>query len=130
VLACPRCGGRMRLIAFISEPTVAKRILDHLRLDSTGPPLASARVSASPTRSTPRPPTTWQTPCTTAETRPPPPRSGESSPSVRRIRLLRGTQGASRSFLEGASPYRTAQVQMTEYSISDPDPQVELPTRP
>jgi hypothetical protein len=42
VLACPECGGRMMLIAFIAEPTVAKRILDHLRL-STGPPLAPAR---------------------------------------------------------------------------------------
>ena len=43
VLACPECGGRMLLIAFIAEPTIAKRILDHLRLDSTGPPLAPAR---------------------------------------------------------------------------------------
>jgi hypothetical protein len=42
VLACPECGSRMMLIAFIAEPTVAKRILDHLRL-STGPPLAPAR---------------------------------------------------------------------------------------
>jgi len=44
VLACPECGGRMQLIAFIAEPTVAKRILDHLDHDSTGPPLAPARV--------------------------------------------------------------------------------------
>jgi len=43
VLACPQCGGRMLLIAFIAEPTIAKRILDYLRLDSTGPPLAPAR---------------------------------------------------------------------------------------
>jgi hypothetical protein len=34
----------MELIAFIAEPTVAKRILDHLGLDSTGPPLAPPRV--------------------------------------------------------------------------------------
>jgi hypothetical protein len=33
----------MMLIAIIGEPTVAKRILDHLHLDSTGPPLAPAR---------------------------------------------------------------------------------------
>ncbi len=45
VLACPECGGRMELIAFIAEPTVAKRILDHLGLDSTGPPLAPPRAS-------------------------------------------------------------------------------------
>jgi hypothetical protein len=43
VLACPECGGRMMLIAFIAEPTIAKHILDHLHLDSTGPPLAPAR---------------------------------------------------------------------------------------
>jgi hypothetical protein len=28
VLACPECGGRMMLIAFIAAPTIAKRILD------------------------------------------------------------------------------------------------------
>ena len=44
VLACPECGGRMQLIAFIAEPAVAKRILEHLHLDSTGPPLARPRV--------------------------------------------------------------------------------------
>ena len=44
VLACPKCGGRMQLIAFIAGPVVAKRILDHLGLDSTGPPLAPPRV--------------------------------------------------------------------------------------
>ncbi len=44
VLACPECGGRMELIAFIAEPTIAKRILDHLGYDSTGPPLAPPRV--------------------------------------------------------------------------------------
>ena len=44
VLACPRCTGQMQLIAFIAEATVAKRILDHLGLDSTGPPLARAQV--------------------------------------------------------------------------------------
>ena len=43
-LACPECGGRMQLIASIAEPTVAKRILDHLDLDLTGPPLAPPRV--------------------------------------------------------------------------------------
>ncbi len=32
VLACPDCDGRMQLIAFIAQATVAKRILDHLGL--------------------------------------------------------------------------------------------------
>jgi len=33
----------MQVIAFIAQATVAKRILDHLGLDSTGPPLARAK---------------------------------------------------------------------------------------
>ena len=33
----------LQRIAFIAEATVAKRILDHVGLDSTGPPLAPAR---------------------------------------------------------------------------------------
>jgi len=37
VLACPRCGGRMRLIATIEDPLVIRRILAHLRLPPEGP---------------------------------------------------------------------------------------------
>ena len=29
-LVCPRCGGEMRVISFITEPQVIRRILDHL----------------------------------------------------------------------------------------------------
>ena len=46
VLACPECGGRMQLIAFIAEPAVAKRILDHLaraRRDGTAFGAATGR---------------------------------------------------------------------------------------
>ena len=32
VLACPRCGSRMRLIALIDQPAVMRRILSHLGL--------------------------------------------------------------------------------------------------
>jgi hypothetical protein len=32
----------MQIIAFIAQATVAKRVLDHLGLDSTGPPVARA----------------------------------------------------------------------------------------
>ena len=42
VLACSHCNGRMQIIAFIAQATVAKRVLDHLGLDSTGPPVARA----------------------------------------------------------------------------------------
>jgi len=40
VLECPRCAGRLELIAFINEPKVARKILDHLGLASQAPPLA------------------------------------------------------------------------------------------
>ena len=30
VLACPRCGGRLRLVALIDEAAVVQRILGHL----------------------------------------------------------------------------------------------------
>jgi len=43
VLAC-FCGGRLQLIAFIADAAVAERILDHLGLDSHGPPLTRARA--------------------------------------------------------------------------------------
>ncbi len=44
VLACPECGGRLQIIAFIAQPKVARRILKHLGFDSTGPPLARAQA--------------------------------------------------------------------------------------
>jgi hypothetical protein len=40
VLACPRCAGRLEVIAYIAEPRVAKQILDHLGLEAQAPPLA------------------------------------------------------------------------------------------
>jgi hypothetical protein len=44
VLACPASGGRLQVIAFIAEAPVAKRHLDHLGLDASGPPLSRARA--------------------------------------------------------------------------------------
>jgi hypothetical protein len=41
-LACP-CGGRLRFIALILEPEVAREILESLHLPSEPPPLARAR---------------------------------------------------------------------------------------
>jgi hypothetical protein len=31
-MICPRCGGRMRVIAFLTEPAVVDRIIRHLEL--------------------------------------------------------------------------------------------------
>jgi hypothetical protein len=41
-LACPKCGGRMRVLAAITDPTVAARILRCLGLASRAPPLATS----------------------------------------------------------------------------------------
>jgi hypothetical protein len=54
VLACPECGGRLEVVAYISQPTIAKQILDHLGLQSQAPPVAKAR-SAGPDEATPGP---------------------------------------------------------------------------
>ena len=45
VLACPRCGGRLRLIALIDDPAVIRRILRHLSLPTEVP---AARPSRGP----------------------------------------------------------------------------------
>ncbi len=37
VLACPRCGGRMRLISTIEDPRVIRQILAHLGLPTEVP---------------------------------------------------------------------------------------------
>ena len=47
VLACPRCAGRLEVIAYIAEPGVAKQILDHLGLEAQAPPLAKAAADAA-----------------------------------------------------------------------------------
>jgi Putative transposase len=44
VLACPRCGGRLRLIALIEQTLVIQRILRHLGLQTDLPPPAPARA--------------------------------------------------------------------------------------
>jgi hypothetical protein len=42
-LICPRCGGEMQLIAFVTEPASVKRILTHLGEPTTPPPVSPAR---------------------------------------------------------------------------------------
>ncbi len=41
-LHCPRCGARMRLVAAIEEPAVARKILEWLGLPARAPPLVPA----------------------------------------------------------------------------------------
>ncbi len=38
-------SGRMKLIAFVANEAEARHILDHLGLDSTGPPLARPKAA-------------------------------------------------------------------------------------
>lgn len=44
VTQCPRCGDRLRVLAFITAPDVTDRILDHLGLATAGIPIAPARA--------------------------------------------------------------------------------------
>jgi len=48
VLACPRCGGRLRLIALIEHATVIERILRHLGLPTEVPAPCPARAPPRP----------------------------------------------------------------------------------
>ena len=48
VLACPRCGGRLRLIALIEEAAVIRRILRHLSLPTEIPEPRPARAPPLP----------------------------------------------------------------------------------
>jgi hypothetical protein len=44
VLRCPRCDGRMRVIAALSEPSVVAKVLSHLDLPTVLPRHAPARA--------------------------------------------------------------------------------------
>jgi len=42
-LVCPECHGPRRLLAFLTDPPVVRKILAHLGLPTEAPPLARAR---------------------------------------------------------------------------------------
>ncbi|MCY4660502.1 MAG: hypothetical protein OXF93_11920 [Acidobacteria bacterium] len=48
VLECPRCGGRLQLIAVIEDPAVIERILRHLGLPTDIPEARPARPPPMP----------------------------------------------------------------------------------
>ena len=55
VLACPRCGDRLELIALIEDPTVIRRVLSHFGLPLEVPTARPARPPPLPLgRSEPR----------------------------------------------------------------------------
>jgi hypothetical protein len=41
--SCPRCGGRLQIIAAIVDPQLIVKILTHLNLPARAPPRAPAR---------------------------------------------------------------------------------------
>ncbi len=50
-LICPRCGGEMRVISFITEAQVIRRILDHLEKkgrSQRAPPVPAAAPGLAP----------------------------------------------------------------------------------
>jgi len=48
VLECPRCHGRLRILAAIHPPEATRKILDWLGLPSRPPPLAAAAADTIP----------------------------------------------------------------------------------
>ena len=42
-LKCSECGGRVRLVGFITEPTTVRQILEHVGEPTIAPPIAPAR---------------------------------------------------------------------------------------
>jgi hypothetical protein len=48
VLACPRCGGRSRLLAVIEHARIVERILRHLGLPTNRPEPRPARAPPRP----------------------------------------------------------------------------------
>ena len=56
-LVCPRCGGAMRILAFIEHPEVIEKILAHLGLwpaPAHSPPVAGYPMPSAPQRVAPR----------------------------------------------------------------------------
>jgi hypothetical protein len=53
VLACPRCGGRFKLLALIEDPAVVRRILTHLGRPTEVPRPRPPRAPPGPVGSFP-----------------------------------------------------------------------------
>ena len=48
VLVCDHCGGRRRVLTFLTDPPVLRAILEHLGLPADPPPVAPARPPPEP----------------------------------------------------------------------------------
>lgn len=45
-LTCPNCGGKMRIIVFITLSADVQKILDHIRVESAAPCITLALIAA------------------------------------------------------------------------------------
>ena len=45
-LRCPGCGSRMRILAAITDPSVAQKILECMRLPARAPPLLGLSIAS------------------------------------------------------------------------------------
>ena len=48
VLSCPHCGGRRKVLTFLTDPDVVHKILRHLGLPTQPPAIAAARPPPEP----------------------------------------------------------------------------------
>jgi hypothetical protein len=48
VLRCSECGGRRRVLAFLTDPAVVAKVLVHLGLPTHPPPVTSVALSQDP----------------------------------------------------------------------------------
>jgi len=48
LLCCPRCGGHMKIISFITDPQLIRQILEYLAAGSESPRLGEASGYGSP----------------------------------------------------------------------------------
>jgi len=58
-LQCPACDGPMRILAFLTDPTVVRPILRHLRIPEHPPPVSPARAPPQTELLAVDPPSPW-----------------------------------------------------------------------
>jgi len=58
-LSCPACDGPMRILAFLTDPTVVRPILRHLSIPQHPPPLSPARAPPQTELLAVDPPSAW-----------------------------------------------------------------------
>ena len=105
-LRCPRCGGAMRIITFLTEPAVIDRILTHLRTRDT------LRSPVAPAHGRPKDGTDIATPATAIDF----PIRDERTPI---IAFAAGDLPVCTLFSAGATPMPAPRLEVAEQSNED-----------